>query len=52
VRLVADAPSKAHRSRRHRHRRQRRAASVAVSPALSTPYSVLTSGSAAISRPI
>jgi hypothetical protein len=52
VRLVADAPSNAHRHRRHRHRGRRQAGSVAVSLALSTPYSDLTSGSAAISRPI
>jgi hypothetical protein len=52
VRLVADAPSKAHRHRRRRHRRQRRAVSVAVPPTLSTPYSVLTAGNAPISQPI
>jgi hypothetical protein len=41
VRLVADAPSKANRSRRHRHRGRRRAASAAVPRTLSTPYSAL-----------
>ena len=53
VRLVADAPSKAHRNRRHhRHRGQRRAASLASSQALSAPYSVLIAGNAPISQPI
>ena len=52
VRLVADAPSKAHRHRRHRRRGRPRAASVAASRALSTPYSVLTAGNAMISQPI
>jgi hypothetical protein len=52
VRLVADAPSKARGHRRHRHRGRRRAASVAVPPALSAPYSVLIAGNAPISRPI
>jgi hypothetical protein len=45
VRLVACAPSKA-----HRHRRGRRAASLAMSPALSHPYSVPAAGNAPVSQ--
>jgi hypothetical protein len=53
VRLVSDAPSKAHRNRRHhRHRGRRRAASVAVSPALSHAYSVPVAGNGPVSQPI
>ena len=52
VRLVADATARAHRRARHRHRGRRRAASVAVPPALSAPYSVLIAGNASISQPI
>jgi hypothetical protein len=40
VRLVADAPSKAHRHRRHRHRGRRQAGSMAVSLALSHAQSI------------
>jgi hypothetical protein len=52
VRLVADAPAKAHQNRRHRHRGRRRTASVTVSPALSTPYSVPVGGNGPVSQPI
>ena len=52
VRLVADAPLKAQRSRRHRHRGRRRAASVAAPLALSHAYSVPVAGNGPVSQPI
>jgi hypothetical protein len=50
MRLVACAPSKAHRNRRQHHRRGRRAASPAVWPALSHPYAVPAAGNAPVSQ--